>query len=101
MRLSNKLWWSRYLLAIVMGFISAFICFIGLAGEASPTLAFLITVVAYILSYVFAKYVFRVSVEKLDKPRDLALQGVFAYFISWFAFWVFFYTMILWASGAI
>jgi uncharacterized membrane protein required for colicin V production len=101
LKLSNKLWWSRYLLAIIIAFISALLCFMGFAGEATPTLAFLVAVAAYALSYVFAKYVFRINVEKLDKPRDLALQGVFAYFISWFAFWVFFYTMILWASGFI
>ena len=101
MKLSSRLWWSRYFLAIGMGFISALICVMGLAGDAAPTLSFLIAIIAYILSYVFAKYVFRINVEKLDKPRDLALQGVFAYFISWFAFWVFFYTMILWALGLI
>jgi hypothetical protein len=98
---SEKLWWSRYLLALTISPLSAYICFVGLFEGWSAHVAFTLAVAAYIFSYVFAKYVFKVKRESLKKPRDLAIQGAFPYFITWFAFWIFFYTMMTWAAGLI
>ena len=100
-RLSGRLWWARYILAIAVSPLSAYISFAALAGELSNYAAFALAVLAYVLSYVFARYVFKVDPGRLRRPRDLALQGVFAYFVGWFAFWIFFYTLMLWAAGMV
>ncbi|MHC1590072.1 MAG: hypothetical protein ACXQTQ_03835 [Candidatus Hecatellaceae archaeon] len=101
MKTSEKLWWSRYILALAISPLSAYICFAGLFEGWSSYVAFAIAVIAYLLSYVFAKYVFKVKRESLKKPRDIAVQGAFAFFVAWFAFWIFFYTMMSWAAGLI
>jgi len=98
---SDKLWWSRYLLALALSPISAYICFKSLFAEASAYVAFALVVAAYLLSYLVAKYGFKVKAESLRKPSDLALQGIFAYFVAWFAFWIFFYTLMLWSAGLV
>lgn len=99
MHLSEKLWWSRYFLALAVSPISAYICFEGMLGGWSAYAAFMLAVAAYICSYFFAKHVFGVRPERLKRPRDLAVHGAFAYFVAWFAFWIFFYTIMAWAGG--
>jgi len=98
---SEKLWWSRYLLALAISPLSAYISFKGILDGFSAYLAFLLALLGYILTVLTAKYVFRVKPESLKRPKDLALQGVFAYFIAWFSFWVFFYTLMLWSAGMV
>ena len=100
-RLSNRIWWARYSLAVAVSPLSAYISFANLAGELSNYAAFALAVIAYVASYLMARYVFKLEPSMFRRPRDLALQGVFAYFVGWFAFWIFFYTIMLWVAGAI
>jgi len=99
LNVSEKLWWSRYFLALSISPLSAYICLGGFFEEWSAYVAFALAILAYLLSYFFARYVFKVRPESLKRPRDLAIQGIFAYFVAWFAFWIFFYTVMAWASG--
>lgn len=94
MRLVDKIWWFRFGLAFAAAALTAYLNVEGFF-EATKFLALFLAVGIYILSYVLLRYVFAIKPEQLPKRRDLALQGVFAYIVVWFAFWVFFHTMIV------
>jgi len=99
LKLVDKLWWSRFSLALATAAVCAYLSVEGFIDMSTVILAFLIAVFVYVLSYLVPRYILSVNPEQLPKKRDLALSGVFAYFISWFTFWIFFYTLAVWYTG--
>lgn len=93
MKTVDKIWWFRYTFAIVASAISVYLNILYPASTAVPWLALMVAIILYILTYAIVKYGFRIKPESLPKKRDLHLMGVFAYFVSWFVFWVLFYTL--------
>ncbi|RLG91950.1 MAG: hypothetical protein DRO36_02910 [Candidatus Hecatellales archaeon] len=86
------LWWFRYLLAIAVAGLCSYLDTIGFFG-GNYWFALLLAVGFYLLTYPIA-LLFRINPKQLPKKeRDLALYGVFAYFIAWFVFWILFYTL--------
>jgi len=92
MNLNEKLWWFRYFLAILASALTAYLTLTGFF-QGFMIGAFFLAVAIYVLSYFIARYLWKIKPEQLPKKRDLALYGVFAYFIAWFVFWILFYTL--------
>lgn len=93
LRTVDKLWWFRYSFAIVAALISIYLTILFPASPTLPWLALMVAIILYLLTYAIVKYGFRIKPESLPKKRDLAMMGVFAYFVAWFVFWVLFYTL--------
>jgi hypothetical protein len=90
---TEKLWWFRYSIAVLVAGLCAYLDKLGFF-RGSYGLAFILAVSFYVLTYLIAGPLLRIKLEQLPKRgRDLAFYGVFAYFIAWFVFWVFFYTL--------
>ncbi|RLI04308.1 hypothetical protein DRO26_04850 [Candidatus Bathyarchaeota archaeon] len=94
LKLTEKLWWFRYFSAIGVAVLCTYL------GVQNPVfqnieVAFPIAILVYIFTYFVAKYIWKIKPEQLPKKRDLALYGVFAYFIAWFVFWILFYTLAI------
>ena len=94
MRLVDGLWLGRFILAFPMAFIAAYLSFIGIFGETTAYLVFTLAVVAYILSYLAARFFFRISPLHLPKKTDIWLTGLLPFLLTWFAFWIFFFTLL-------
>ncbi len=93
MNANEKLWWFRYIVAIPVAALSTILTISGFF-QNSAILNFLLAAFFYILTYPIAVHILKITPDKVKNRRDLALYGVFAYFISWFFFWVLFYTLI-------
>ncbi|MCX8176129.1 MAG: hypothetical protein N3E48_02715 [Candidatus Bathyarchaeota archaeon] len=92
MNANEKLWWFRYTLAIPVAVLSTILTVSGFFQEVF-ILNFFLAVFFYILTYPISIYILKITPDKTKSKRDLVLYGVFAYFISWFFFWILFYTL--------
>ncbi len=93
LRTVDKIWWFRYSFAILAAAISLYLNILYPASKAVPYIALMVAIILYILTYMIMKYGIKIKPESLPKRRDIALMGVFAYFVAWFVFWVLFYTL--------
>jgi len=88
------LWLARFILAFPMAFIAAYLSFIGFFGEMSTYAVFALAIVAYLLTFLAARFFFRISPLQLPKKTDIWLTGLLPFLVTWFAFWIFFFTLL-------
>lgn len=94
MRQVDGLWLGRFILAFPMAFIAAYLSLIGYFGETTTYLVFTLAIVAYIVTYLAARFFFRISPLQLPKKTDIWLTGLLPFLLTWFAFWIFFFTLL-------
>ncbi|MBS7609880.1 hypothetical protein KEJ19_04850 [Candidatus Bathyarchaeota archaeon] len=86
--LMNKIYWGRLLLGIAIGLLCALLNIKGLA-------AVLFSILIYAILYYILKLAFGLDSERLGGPRKLLLEGIGAYFLSWFVTWIMAYTILM------
>lgn len=91
----DKIWWFRFILGFVAAGLTSVLTAVGIISSATAIRALLIAILLYILSYYFARYGMRITTDQLPKRRDMVIAGLFPYLVTWFAFWIFFNTLIV------
>jgi hypothetical protein len=92
----TRIYWTRFFLGIVAGFVcTLYNIYVesGLAENLSVFLTgFSLALLIYLLSYYAFKHFYLAKVEKLTK---LFTTGIGIYFISWIVFWTLFWTIYI------
>lgn len=90
MRPTNKLYWSKVLLAAVVGAACALL---GL-HRPSPIVGILFAIFVYILFSRYSTAVFHFMYDEIGGPRKVYTMGVGGYFLTWFVTWILVYTLL-------
>ncbi len=99
MRPVDMLYWVRFSLAIIIGVISGTMSFTGMVTPSTAFIPLIIVVAAYAATYYAAKFLMRITPDKLPKRRDMVLTGLFPYIVGWFTFWVLAFTLLRVLAG--
>jgi len=90
----TKLWALRYFFGIFAAAVCTYINVTYFLQGPILAICIPLLILIYLLSYVVARNILRITSESLPrKHKDLIMQGIFAYVIAWFVFWVLFYTL--------
>ncbi len=89
MKATTIIYWSRAILGMVAGIISALISSPGIGS-----LAFFNGISLALFIYIITYYVFKNRfLAQFEKPQKIFTTGIGAYFLTWIVAWVIFYTL--------
>lgn len=90
MRPTNKVYWSKVSLAVVVGVACAVL---GL-HRPSPIVGILFSVVVYVVFSYYSPRLFGFRYEEVGGTRKVYTMGIGGYFLTWFVTWVLVYTLL-------
>jgi len=90
MRPTEKLYWSKVLLAVLVGVG----CAVLRLQQPSPIVGILFSITVYVLFSRYSAALFRFKYEEAGGPRKVYTQAVFAYFLTWIVTWILVYTFM-------
>lgn len=92
MRPVVKLYWTRVVMGIIAGVITAIIAtFFDPTTLTTLINSITIALLVYFVSYYILKPMFK---DKIEKQSKILSTGIGIYFFAWLAFFVLFYTII-------
>jgi len=90
MRPTNKVYWSKVVVAVLVGAACAFLRL----QQPSPIVGILFAVVVYVLFSRYSAALFRLTYEEVGGPRKVYTLGIGGYFLTWFVIWILVYTFL-------
>lgn len=84
----GKIYWTRFLVAIVAAITCAGFGQTGLSGIA-------LGVSFYIISYILVRYVLNIEPEEVGGTRTLYSKGIGTYLFTWITLWTIIHTFAL------
>ena len=90
----TQLYWTRVVLGIIAGAISAVIVFLLKTPNDITSLVngFTIALILYLVTYYILKASFK---DKIEKQGKILSTAIAMYFFAWLSFFVLFYTAII------
>lgn len=85
----DKLYWSKVLLGVFVGFLSAFLRL----HEPTSILAIIVAVSVYVVSSVASSFVFKIPDGSL-KTKKPYITGLASYFLVWLVSWILFHNIL-------
>jgi len=90
MRQIDQLFWTRALLGTATGLLSGIMGFFDAGAYRGLLLAF----IAYIISYLMAKYVIRLNLPP-QESRKIFTTGLSSFIALWLFTWIIYYTIYI------